>query len=168
MILAPRHLERLPEVTETLSALQLPPGRRSDPNRPSDRSVLLLDTTGELGRFYAAADVAFVGGTLVPIGGHNLLEPAVFGTPIVVGPHLKTVRDTASLFAEVGALVEVKDAAALAACVETMFASPAASRQRGAAAQGLIESRRGAAALCAETILAGLRCGAARERMSDG
>ena len=168
LLLAPRHLERLFEVTALLSALQLRASRRSDRNRPPGCPCVLLDTTGELGRFYAIADVAFVGGTMVPIGGHNLLEPAAFGVPMVTGPHLKSVRDTADLFAEAGALVEVKDAAALAACVGGMFASPEDSRKRGALAKGLIESRRGAAARCADTILAGLRRGAARERMSDG
>lgn len=168
LLLAPRHLERLSEVTALLSALQLRASRRSDRDRPAGCPCVLLDTTGELGRFYAVADVAFVGGSWAPIGGHNLLEPAAFGVPMVTGPHLKTVRDTADLFAEAGALVEVMDVAAFVACVGGMFASPADSRRRGAAAKGLIESRRGAAARCADTILAGLRRHAARERMSDG
>lgn len=164
LLLAPRHSERLIEVTALLSSLHLSAVRRSAAPFPAGSPCVVLDTTGELGRFYAVADAAFVGGTLVPVGGHNLLEPAAYGTPIVVGPHLKSVRDTARLFAEAGALVEVRDGAALAACVEDWFKAPEASRARGATARGLIESRRGAAARCAAEVLAELR----RERRGSG
>ncbi|HYC76840.1 MAG TPA: 3-deoxy-D-manno-octulosonic acid transferase [Planctomycetota bacterium] len=153
LVLAPRHLERTREVTALLSSLQFAAVRRSDGASASEAPCLLLDTTGELARWYAAGDVAFVGGSLAPIGGHNLLEPAVYGVPMITGPHLATVRDTARLFAEAGALVEVKDAEALADRVAERFASPDAARRGGAAARSVIAERRGAAARCAEAVL---------------
>jgi 3-deoxy-D-manno-octulosonic-acid transferase len=144
-------------VTAVLAALQFASVRRSDGVARPEAPCVLLDTTGELASFYAVGDVAFVGGTLVPVGGHNLLEPAVFGLPLLTGPYVRTVRETARLFAEAGALVEVKDAEALAARVDECFSAPDAARDRGGRARELMVSRRGAAARCAEAILAELR-----------
>ena len=82
---------------------------------PGEPQVVLLDTIGELMDFYAAADVAFVGGSLVPVGGHNLLEPAALGLPVVAGPHQFNAPDIARALHDAGALTIVADAAALAA-----------------------------------------------------
>lgn len=100
MILAPRHPERFAEVAELLRQLNVPFIRRSLWNRePLAGKVLLLDSIGELAALYAFADVAFVGGSLVPRGGHNILEPARYGVPIIVGNHTENFRDIVGLFA---------------------------------------------------------------------
>jgi len=99
MILAPRHPERFIQVAELLRKLNVRFWRRSDwKGEPISGGVLLLDSIGELAALYSLADVAFVGGSLVPKGGHNIIEPAQYGVPIVVGNHTENFRDIVSLF----------------------------------------------------------------------
>jgi len=99
MILAPRHPERFPKVAELLQELGVRFWRRSLwSGEPIAGAVLLLDSIGELAALYALADVAFVGGSLVPRGGHNIIEPAQHGAPIVVGKHTENFRDIVGLF----------------------------------------------------------------------
>jgi 3-deoxy-D-manno-octulosonic-acid transferase len=99
MILAPRHPERFTEVAELLRKLNVRCWRRSEwKGEPISGGVLLLDSIGELAALYSLADVAFVGGSLVPNGGHNIIEPAQYGVPIVVGNHTDNFRDIVSLF----------------------------------------------------------------------
>jgi 3-deoxy-D-manno-octulosonic-acid transferase len=105
MVLAPRHPERFAEVAELLQQLNVPFIRRSLWNRETlAGKVLLLDSIGELAALYALADIAFVGGSLVPRGGHNILEPARYGVPIIVGNHTENFRDIVGLFASRGAV----------------------------------------------------------------
>jgi 3-deoxy-D-manno-octulosonic-acid transferase len=100
MILAPRHPQRFAEVSKLLQNLRMPNWRRSTwKGEPLAGGVLLLDTIGELTSLYALADVAFVGGSLVPCGGHNIIEPAQHGVAIVVGNHTENFRDIVELFA---------------------------------------------------------------------
>src|SRR5262249_16053639 len=99
MIFAPRHSERFNEVAGLLERLGIRFWRRSLWGGNSIRGgVLLIDAIGELASLYALADVAFVGGSLVPRGGHNIIEPALHGVPIVVGNHTENFRDIVSLF----------------------------------------------------------------------
>jgi len=99
MILAPRRPERFAEVAELLDKLHIRFWRRSEwRGEPIYGGVLLLDTIGELAALYALADVAFVGGSLVPNGGHNIIEPALYGVAIVVGNHTENFRDIVGLF----------------------------------------------------------------------
>lgn len=99
MLLAPRHPERFAAVTTLLQQMSIRFWRRSQWNgEPLAGGVLLLDTIGELGAFYAIADVAFVGGSLVPRGGHNIIEPAQCGVATVVGNHTENFRDIVNLF----------------------------------------------------------------------
>lgn len=99
LILAPRHLERFVPVAQSLKQLGIRFWRRSLWNgEPITGGVLLIDTIGELASLYALADIAFVGGSLVPRGGHNILEPAQHGVAIVVGNHTENFRDIISLF----------------------------------------------------------------------
>src|SRR5579863_2715907 len=99
LILAPRHPERFNEVAELLSQLGMRFWRRSLWNGdPIFAGVLLIDSIGELAALYSLADVAFVGGSLVPRGGHNIIEPALHGVSIVVGNHTENFRDIVSLF----------------------------------------------------------------------
>jgi len=99
LILAPRHPERFSEVAELLSKLGIRFWRRSPwSGNPIVAGVLLIDSIGELAALYALADIAFVGGSLVPRGGHNIIEPALYGVPIVVGNHTENFRDIVNLF----------------------------------------------------------------------
>jgi 3-deoxy-D-manno-octulosonic-acid transferase len=99
MILAPRHPERFPAVAAQLQRMSIRFQRRSAwDGEALTGGVLLLDTIGELAALYALADIAFVGGSLVPRGGHNIIEPAWHGVAIVVGNHTENFRDVVSLF----------------------------------------------------------------------
>jgi 3-deoxy-D-manno-octulosonic-acid transferase len=117
-----------------------PPGNASN----GDYQVLLLDTLGELADFYAAADVAFVGGSLVPIGGHNLLEPAALGLPVLSGPAQFNAPQIAEALGAQGALTLVHDAEELAAALARLLSDQHARAQQGAAGRAAIEANRGA------------------------
>lgn len=103
LILAPRHPERAKDVEKICRTFSLQTERRTAliPDRPWD--VLILDTLGELAQFYALCDMAFVGGSLVPWGGHNLMEPAFYGKPVFFGPHMENFAHLAGTFVEAGA-----------------------------------------------------------------
>ena len=105
MLLAPRHPERFDSVAAVLEQQRIRFIRRSQwTGSGIAGSVLLLDTIGELSALYALADVAFVGGSLLPRGGHNILEPARYGTAIIVGEHTENFRDIVGLFRQQDAL----------------------------------------------------------------
>jgi 3-deoxy-D-manno-octulosonic-acid transferase len=106
--------------------------------------VLLGDTMGELMTFYAAADVAFVAGSLVPIGGHNLLEPASVGLPVLTGPHNFNSEEIAQLLVDAGAAVVVSDTAALAHAVKGLLDDPDLRAVMGAAGRAVLDANRGA------------------------
>ena len=106
--------------------------------------VFLGDTMGELPLFYAASDVAFVGGSLVRVGGHNLLEPAALGLPVVTGPHVFNAQEIADLFIERGACRMVDDADGLAAAVGDLLADPAAAEVMGGLGRDVVQRNRGA------------------------
>jgi 3-deoxy-D-manno-octulosonic-acid transferase len=147
LVLAPRHPPRFDEVAQSLRANGVSFVRRSavaESSIDASCAVLLLDTLGELLDFYAAADVAFVGGSLVPIGGHNLLEPAALGVPILTGPNNYNGAEIARLLIARGAAEVVHDAAELAARVSALLADPEARERMGAAGRASVDSNRGA------------------------
>jgi len=102
-----------------------------------------VDTLGELAAFYASADVAFVGGSLVPIGGHNLLEPAALGLPVLTGPSQDNGKDIARLLLRAGAALEVSHAHELAELLLRLFDDPAEAQRIGAIGKEIVESNRG-------------------------
>jgi 3-deoxy-D-manno-octulosonic-acid transferase len=105
---------------------------------------VLLDVVGPLAHCYALADMAFVGGTLVPVGGHNLLEPARAGRPILFGPYTDNVADLAERLVVAGGAVRVAAPEALADALEPLLAEPARAADMGRRAQALAESGQGA------------------------
>ncbi len=111
VIVAPRHAEKFPYFWEELQKLSLSAVRRSSGGAIAGRDVdvLLLDTMGELERAYAAADLAFIGATLVDIGGHNPLEAAMYGVPVVVGPHHSVIRELVREMRNRSGILEVRD-----------------------------------------------------------
>jgi 3-deoxy-D-manno-octulosonic-acid transferase len=108
------------------------------------RSVFVLDSVGELASLYALADAVFVGGSLVPAGGHNILEPAVVGRAPVFGPSMENFKDVAARFLECGAGVQVSDSAQLAAAWTTLIGDAPRRNQMGSSARELVERYRGA------------------------
>lgn len=107
-------------------------------------SVLVGDSLGELLTLYAASEIAFIGGSLVPIGGHNLLEPAALGLPLLSGPSLDNFSEIAEVMAAEGALQVIADDAALAEAVNALFSDQAAQQMAGQAASQVVERNRGA------------------------
>jgi 3-deoxy-D-manno-octulosonic-acid transferase len=105
---------------------------------------VLLDSLGELAALYRIAAGAFIGGTLAPTGGHNPLEPARFGVPVVVGPSMFNFRDMAERFDRAGGWERVADAAGLGAVWRRWLDDPAAAAELGARAAALVEANRGA------------------------
>jgi 3-deoxy-D-manno-octulosonic-acid transferase len=158
LVLAPRHLERVAEVERRVRAAGRTLHRRTAlaGARLAPGQVLLLDTLGELSPIYARARVAFVGGSLVPIGGHNLLEPIWAGCPVLFGPHTANVRQTVEILAQAEAARRIEDAAGLARAVVALLADPATARARGEAGRLALLSHRGSAARSAELIEAAL------------
>ncbi|MEO8016739.1 MAG: lipid IV(A) 3-deoxy-D-manno-octulosonic acid transferase [Pseudomonadota bacterium] len=147
LVLVPRHPPRFAEVAASIRNQGFRVATRTGGGTVApDTEVFLLDTLGELPPFYAAGDVAFVGGSLVPIGGHNLLEPAALGLPIVAGPHNFNSADIARMLVERGAVRLVHDAATLAAVVGDLLADPTARATMGARGRETVGNNRGAVA----------------------
>ena len=111
-----------------------------------DDAAFVIDTLGELVNFYACADVAFVGGSLQAIGGHNLLEPAAVGTPAVTGPHLHNFTEIARRLEQAPAVRIAQDAEGVHAALAELLADPEARASMGAAGARLVEEGRGALA----------------------
>jgi len=145
MILAPRHPERFEIVASLLRKRGVVFVTRSSGKLCTpETTVFLLDTLGELPVFYAASDVAFVAGSLVPIGGHNLLEPAALGIPVLTGPYTFNAEDIAEMLAGVGAMREVKDSVELATELASLMADPEARRYAGEQGRKTVQENRGA------------------------
>jgi len=120
--------------------------------RVESPSVLLLDTMGELAKLYGLASVAFVGGSLVPKGGHDILQPLFHGVPTLFGPHMHNQRALASLCLEAGAALQVADAAELAEAVAALVQDGERRQQMLLAAERLLAENRGASARCAAVV----------------
>jgi len=154
MMLAPRHPERFDTVAALLTQMELPFLRRTLWNDFAEESmntdplvggVLLIDTIGELAALYALADIAFVGGSLVPHGGHNIIEPAQYGVAIVVGNHTENFRDIVSLFQSQDA-VRIVGVAELPLALMELLANPAERAALGQRAAETLRSQSGTAA----------------------
>jgi 3-deoxy-D-manno-octulosonic-acid transferase len=144
MLLAPRHPERFPQVADQLQQSGLTFIKRSNWNGESLAGrVLLIDSIGELASLYALADIAFVGGSLVPRGGHSILEPAQHGVAILVGPHTENFRDIVELFRSRDA-VRIVDPADLSGAFTDLLAKEAERIALGRRAHETLQSQRGA------------------------
>lgn len=143
-VLAPRHPDRGAELAALLRGSGLAVAQRSAGQSPDAASaVLLADTLGELGLVYRLAGMAFIGGSLVPKGGQNLLEPARLGRALLAGPHLENFAQPAQHLERAGALRRVADAASLAAAVARWLEDPAALATAAAAAEAAARTEAG-------------------------
>jgi 3-deoxy-D-manno-octulosonic-acid transferase len=157
IILAPRHPERFDSVAELLRTAGVSFWRRSTWNMsPIAGGVLLLDTVGELASIYSVADVTFVGGSLVPTGGHNILEPAQFAKPILVGPHTENFREIIQLFQAQNA-VRIVTPETLTATILELLRSPQEATQMGSRAWSVVEAGRGSTQRTMDAVLSLLR-----------
>ena len=146
LVIAPRHPERFADVERLLANSNFAFQRRSQatPAEWFDKDILLLDSVGELVDFFAAADVAFVGGSLVAVGGHNVLEPARFGKPILFGPHMENFQNLASDMLRQGAALEVNGVNELASSLNDVMADPNRRGTMGRRALEVAEAHQGA------------------------
>lgn len=144
LILVPRHPERFERVAELCAAQDFSYARRSQGEVAGAVQLYLGDTMGELMQMYAASDVAFVGGSLVPVGGHNLLEPAALGLAPLSGPEMFNFAEISALLTAADALSIVKSSAELAERVEALLADAAMRQAAGERARQVVEANRGA------------------------
>jgi 3-deoxy-D-manno-octulosonic-acid transferase len=152
VIIAPRKPERFELVAGLLATSPLRFMRRSAMN-DDDAEVLLLDTLGELAKIYRYATFAFVGGTLVPIGGHNPIEPAAHGVPVCFGPSMSNFREIAQVFLRHEAAAEVRSAAEAIELAAEMFENEDLQRAWGSRARNAVLQNRGASARTASRIV---------------
>ncbi len=161
LLLAPRHPERFKavlglatdqatdsDVMRASSLLEL-----AGADAPLTASVIVLDTVGDLAAAYSLADVVFVGGSLVPRGGHNPLEPARFGIPVVIGPSFENFRDVVAAMSAGGGLRIVKDEAELSSTLTALLANPEMGRDLGKRGQKVFEREGGATARSIQSLM---------------
>jgi 3-deoxy-D-manno-octulosonic-acid transferase len=160
LVIVPRRPENFDAAAQTILKTGFGVLRRSCPGRtegPADRPpVILGDTMGELIKWYALADLVFVGRSLVPLGGSNPMEPGALGRPLVWGPHMFNFPVEAPALVAAGAATEVADAAALSAAILSILTRPGQRRQMGDAARDTIRALQGATARNVELVTAAL------------
>jgi 3-deoxy-D-manno-octulosonic-acid transferase len=146
LVIAARHPERFDEVERLCRHEGLTVVRRTElPIDAEPRAdAVVLDTIGELAQLYQIATVVFVGGSLVPAGGHNILEPALYGKPVVFGPHMQNFGEIAETFLTNGAAIQVRTAGEFEETMLSLIGDPVRRARVGAAARALVESNRGA------------------------
>lgn len=153
LVLVPRHPPRFEPVAALCLAQDLRLARRSAGESGQSADVFLADTLGELRLFYGAADLAFVGGSLVPVGGHNVLEPALAGVPVLFGPHMFNFAEAGRLLLEAGGAVQVRDAEELAAQADRLLHDAEQRKRMGENARRFVETGRGALARVEEALV---------------
>lgn len=144
LVVAPRHADRFHVVEELVKRRGFQYLRRSRLSEDPTATVLLLDTIGELASVFQYATVVFMGGTLVPKGGHNILEPARHRKPIVFGPHMENFRDIARAFLEAKAAVQIQTPAELGPAIRSLLSNPLAAAELGRNALLIVEQNAGA------------------------
>ena len=160
LVVAPRHPPRSGEVERLLRGRGLRTRRRSRPGAGplAPGEVLVLDSVGELTSVYARAEAAFVGGSLVPVGGHNVLEPASAGRPVLFGPHTHNVGPPVEILEAAGTAQRVADAAELGRALIGLLADPDAARARGEAGRRALAEHHGSAERALALVETALAC----------
>ncbi|MBS0194210.1 MAG: lipid IV(A) 3-deoxy-D-manno-octulosonic acid transferase [Proteobacteria bacterium] len=157
LLWAPRHPARFPfAIAACRQRGWRTCSRSAEGMADAQTDCFVIDSLGELLGFYAAADVAFVGGSVQAIGGHNVLEPAALGVPAVVGPHTANFTEATALLRDVGGMLQAGDGDGVVQAIGELLADPARVRTMGAAGRALVERERGALARTAERVEAWL------------
>lgn len=157
LLLAPRHIERVEQVTQAVLKAGYTPAKRSEIDGSTDEKILVLDTVGELSEIYAAADIVFIGGSLVSRGGHNILEPVLRGVPVLYGPHMSNFRSAAQ-FVEGERLGEqVPDAITLEKRLEAWLTQPELKENYDERARHALQPHQGAARRIAQYVAGQLK-----------
>jgi 3-deoxy-D-manno-octulosonic-acid transferase len=160
LLLAPRHLDRMKKVERMLLSQKLRFVRRSQLDGKvslQSQHVILLDTMGELASIYAVADLAFVGGSMVPVGGHNLLEPAVCGVGVIFGPHVDNFKTAADLLIQSGGGIKIRDQEELYSWALCLLRDEDKRRRMGKAACEAVKRQSGISQKTAHLILSQLK-----------
>jgi 3-deoxy-D-manno-octulosonic-acid transferase len=146
LVIAPRHPERFEPVAEILKRSGLAFSRRTQilDNSSQTSAILLLDSIGELAALFRYATVVFMGGSLVARGGHNILEPARHGKPVIFGPHMENFRDMARLFLDAKGAVQIKNGAELVPAISDLLSNPGQAGWIGSNALAIVEENAGA------------------------
>jgi 3-deoxy-D-manno-octulosonic-acid transferase len=148
LVIVPRHPQRFAEVAALLEQHGIPFRRRSKMGQngiiPQEIRAVLGDSMGEMLAYYAAADLAFVGGSLLPYGGQNLIEACAAGAPVLVGPYTHNFADATRLAVAAGAAMQVQDSSGLVMELQRLLDSPAALREMHSRGAGFVDSNRGA------------------------
>ena len=150
LMLAPRKIERTREIEELVAERNLTSSRRSENDCPAE--IIILDTIGELAGLYMLADLVYVGGSLVPIGGHNIMEPMACGKPVLVGPHMENFRAVTEFCLDTGAIRQVEDGQTLLGRVEELLSDPVLLHAMGEQGQAVIAVNQGVAIRTAEEV----------------
>ncbi len=155
LVLAPRHADRFTEVMHIARGEGFATARRTELAIDAEPrgDVVVLDSIGELAQVYQLATVAFVGGSLVPTGGHNILEPAVYGRPVVFGPSMTNFAEIAEMFLANGAAVQVHSERELEETLIALMSDPVRRAGIGAAARALVDANRGATGRTLDVLL---------------
>ncbi len=171
LVLVPRHPERLADVEARLRRLGAAVVRKTrlpEDGARGDRPVVLVDTMGELARLYAAADIVFVGGSLIPHGGQNMIEPAGLGRAVLFGPHIQNFQESVDILLDAKGALMVRDAADLRETILRLARSPQAAAEMGARARQVVVEQKGASLRIMDLIRPYFRTGAGREGATDG
>ncbi|OGL41295.1 MAG: hypothetical protein A3C43_11360 [Candidatus Schekmanbacteria bacterium RIFCSPHIGHO2_02_FULL_38_11] len=146
LIVAPRHPERFREVEELLTKNSIAFCRRTEikGNNLSGKEAILLDTIGDLPKIYSITTIVFMGGSLVPVGGHNILEPAVFKKPVLFGKYMHNFRDIAELFVKSGGGIQVFEPSEIEKEISNLLSNPKRQEEIGKKAYSLFEKNLGA------------------------
>ncbi len=157
LVLAPRHMERIDAVVRQAESANFRVVRRSaceaqTVDATTGDTVVVLDTLGELVSLYRLCTVAFVGGSLVPIGGHNILEPAMFAKPLMFGPHMHHFPDLARMLCAADGALQVADAEDLYRQVTRLLQQPGEAELMGQRARGALQANRGALAVVVDHV----------------
>ncbi|MCJ7497766.1 MAG: hypothetical protein MUO78_06500, partial [candidate division Zixibacteria bacterium] len=143
LLLALRHLSRLGEIEELLSGFNLSYIKKSSIREDKVAEIILLDTMGELEKLYSIGELAFVGGSLIPVGGHNILEPASYGIPVLFGPHIENFKSASELLLKSGGGIMVKDEEELYQKVSLLLKDDTLRKELGKKAKDSLSSQTG-------------------------
>lgn len=152
LLIAPRHLERVPEIESLIKEMGMNYGLKSKGARFADNDIIILDTLGELGKMYSICDIAFIGGSFVKVGGHNPLEAAIYDKPTISGPHIHNFKDIYSILTKANASIVVKSSEELCSNMNTLLSDSTRYNNMVNACKSVFNTQRGATEFVLERI----------------